>query len=452
MIDIQKKDLRKQTIYIQGMHCTSCEIIIAEELRDLDTVQDVKVNRKKQTAEIYYDEQAPGFAEVADKIKKVGYQASLQPNSEPSGKKNVAIEDWVLSIVITFVLYVFYRLFNNAGWLNGVDADTTNITYSIAFLIGIVASLSTCLAVVGAVVISFAAKYEEYSDNFFQANIKPHFLFHAGRLLTFAFLGGILGLIGHWFSLSNIVTGWFTVFISLIMVWLGLNILGLVPSLSTIGIRMPKNSMRVWKNLQTSNHVFAPAILGGFTFFLPCGFTQSMQLFAMSSGNFLTGALTMFLFALGTVPVLLGLGVATTRFKNMRSIIVEQVIGFVVVLFAVYTFSSGLALAGINLDLLNAHTVGTTINNNGDVQTINMVVSYQGFTPNVFHLKKDIPVRWIIDGQQVTGCLNKIIAPNLGIEQELIQGNNIIEFTPNQAGTFGFSCWMGMVRGQFIIE
>ena len=58
----------------------------------------------------------------------------------------------------------------------------------------------------------------------------------------------------------------------------------------------------------------------------------------------------------------------------------------------------------------------------------------------------------LIDGKQVTGCTNEIMIPSLNVREPIKQGKNIIEFTPNKTGTVGFSCWMGMVRGKFIVE
>ncbi|MDR2416217.1 MAG: sulfite exporter TauE/SafE family protein [Candidatus Peribacteria bacterium] len=38
------------------------------------------------------------------------------------------------------------------------------------------------------------------------------------------------------------------------------------------------------------------------TFFVPCGFTFAMQLYAMQTGSFLSGGVVMLLFAVGTLP------------------------------------------------------------------------------------------------------------------------------------------------------
>lgn len=46
---------------------------------------------------------------------------------------------------------------------------------------------------------------------------------------------------------------------------------------------------------------------------------------------------------------------------------------------------------------------------------------------------------------------NDVIIPQYGIEKELQEGDNIIEFTPKEAGNVPFSCWMGMIRSEIKI-
>ncbi len=429
------------------MTCTSCEILIVDSLEEIESIKSVKISHRHGKADIGYNEGELPINDIIKKIEELGYQASTEPIKK---KVRVTTEQWFYSVLLVGGLYLVYKYLQWIGLLNWIEADTSNINYGAAFIIGMVASISSCLVVVGAVVMSFASKHQA-RGSFYQRNLKPHLLFHLGRLVTFFILGGVLGMLGSWFSISDLFMSWFTVFIALVLVWLALNVLGFVPSLSTLGIRMPKKSMGAWKKLQESEHAMAPVVLGAFTFFLPCGFTQSMQLFAMSSGDFMTGGLTLFLFALGTSPVLLGLGVATTKFKNMETVVVQKAIGFIILFFAFYTMASALAIQGINIDFLAKKEVGQVVNAT-NTQIINMVIDYRGYSPNSFKLKKGIPVKWIIDGTKASGCTSSIIAPDLNIKEDIHSGDNIIEFTPIKAGTFGFSCWMGMVRGKFIVE
>lgn len=86
-------------------------------------------------------------------------------------------------------------------------------------------------------------------------------------------------------------------------------------------------------------------------------------------------------------------------------------------------------------------------------QTVEMRVKYAGWEPATIHVRAGARVTWIIWGDEITSCTNRIIVPGLGISQALASGRNVIAFdAPSAAGTVPFSCWMGMVRGRFIVD
>jgi plastocyanin domain-containing protein len=54
---------------------------------------------------------------------------------------------------------------------------------------------------------------------------------------------------------------------------------------------------------------------------------------------------------------------------------------------------------------------------------------------------------------EVTGCTNQVGIPALGLWAPVIQGKtSTLEFTPEETGRLDFMCWMGMVRGSFVVE
>ncbi|MFA7244703.1 MAG: sulfite exporter TauE/SafE family protein [Candidatus Magasanikbacteria bacterium] len=443
-------------IYINGMTCVSCEHLISEDVKKIPNVEKVEVSHKTQIAQVYFSNEKPDSQEIIKTIEKLGYSASENPIDKKEKKNKATGAQWAWSLFIVFCIYLVYKYFSWIGVFDWIQIDSKNIGYGAAFLIGIVASMSTCLAVVGAVVMSFGAKYKTV-ENKFSKNAKPHLLFHAGRIGSFFLLGGLLGILGNFVQFSASVLSIFTILIALILFWLALNILGFLPSMTTLGIHMPKKSMGVWNKLKDSEHAMAPILLGAFTFFLPCGFTQSMQLFAVSSGNFWVGGLTLAIFALGTSPILFSIGMASSKASSKKNVVMQKVIGFIILAFAFYTLSSGLAVRGIGLtDFLkntNAQSnSAVSIVNSEGVQVVKMAVEYSGYNPEVIKIKAGVPVRWEIDGKQVTGCTSEIVVPDLNIKKKLNQGLNIVEFTATEKGTLNFSCWMGMVRGKFIVE
>ncbi len=443
-------EIKNKKIYLSGLTCVSCENIIKEEAQSISGIVTVKASVKTQSADIEYVGNLP-WELLKQRIEKLGYRAALEPGVlEKVSHKKATLEQWFYAFLLVLSFYAVYKYLAWIGLLDWLNFQPKDINFGAAFMIGIIASLSTCLAVVGGVVLSFAAKYQS-RGNAWQRNVEPHLLFHLGRLVSFFVLGGLLGWLGSKISLSTTFFSWLTILVALILVWLALNILGLLPSLSKFGFSMPKSSFKVWQKLKNSEHQAAPLVLGAFTFFLPCGFTQSMQLFAISSGHFWTGAMTLFLFALGTAPVLFLVGSTTSRFQNLKSVVFEKALGLLILLFALYTLSAGLATKGVVFDLKPAGQQNFVLNQ-GEQQIVKMAIGYSGYEPSEFVLQKDVPVKWIIDATDMTGCTSQIIVPDLKIRKNLSRGENIIEFTPNQAGKISFSCGMGMVRGKFIVK
>ena len=85
-------------------------------------------------------------------------------------------------------------------------------------------------------------------------------------------------------------------------------------------------------------------------------------------------------------------------------------------------------------------------------QIVEMNVTSSGFEPSVFKIKPGVPVRWVINGVNVSGCTSTIIIPSFNISKNLKYGENVVQFTPQKSGEIAFSCGMGMVRGKFIVE
>ena len=99
---------------------------------------------------------------------------------------------------------------------------------------------------------------------------------------------------------------------------------------------------------------FTPIIIGFGTFFLPCGFTQSMQVVALSSGSFVSGFLIMFSFALGTLPMLLLLSFGSASFAHSKyAPLFFKSAGVIVVGLGLFALLAGLAGLGIISPLFN---------------------------------------------------------------------------------------------------
>lgn len=461
----------KKSYSINGMHCVSCELLLEKELKKIPGLKSCTVSHKRNTAEIVCDNSVTDDA-VNSAIQACGYSLkdtkkhahNLAQSSKhlKSGKKDNpnkeqknSLIDYVQLAYMAIAMFALFYLLNKLEITRYFPNFGDKVNIFIAFLIGFVASISTCLALVGGIVISFGSmvKVNEQGHSTLFARTLPHLYFHAGRIGGFMLLGAILGLIGSKINYSLSFTGFLTIIISVVMLYIGLQILNIVPNITKLGFHLPKNLSRNIDLLQQSNHHLAPLLIGVMTFFLPCGFTQTMQLAAVVSQNPFTGALIMGAFALGTMPVLLAVGVGSTYAKKSGGTFAVKIIGILILFFSLYSLNSGLVLAGspITLGFLtSANKVTTDSSITDGVQVVKMDVDW-AFTPNEFKVVIGVPVRWEINGINVSGCSNEIVIPSYNIRQKIAQGPNVIEFTPETDGEIPFSCWMGMLNGRFIV-
>ncbi|MEK7563152.1 MAG: sulfite exporter TauE/SafE family protein, partial [Patescibacteria group bacterium] len=274
-------------------------------------------------------------------------------------------------------------------------------------------------------------------------------------LASYFVLGGLVGLLGQSITLSTKMSGYMSIAVALIMLWLALMILQVIPK-GSFPIRPPKTLSRWVANLSESDHPMAPFTLGAMTFFLPCGFTQSLQLVALASGSFVTGAFTMFIFALVTLPSLVGLSAISSTTKGAFSRLFLRFSGALVLILALFNLYSGFALTGI--DPSRVFAKGNTTQGGvpapvvaGNVQEVSMRVTRNGYEPRNLTIKAGIPVRWKVDGTAAAGCTSIMTIPSLNVSQALRTGENVIEFTAPNPGQLAFMCSMGMVRGSFTV-
>lgn len=441
------------TLHIKGMHCASCEILLEKELMKIDKVQKCKLSHKKGTLDISCEGEMP-YEQIEKAVEKCGYHIAKK-DEEKYEKKKMTFDDYAQIVIIFIGVAAIAWFLQKIEITKFFPEFGNNAGVMVALLLGVVASLSTCLILIGGIVLSFGNMYQVKEDakHPWLSRSLPHLYFHIGRIGGFALLGGILGLIGSKINYSLSFTGYLTIIVAIIMLYIGLQILGFLPSITKFGFHLPKSLSKKIQKLENSNNPLTPMVIGVLTFLLPCGFTQSMQVAAIASGGFISGALIMGAFAIGTFPALFSIGLGSSYAKKSKFKFVNRVIGIVVVFFALFSLNSGLVLSGSNftLDFWSQGGESGQVEIVDGVQVVKMNVDWT-FEPNEFVIKKDIPVRWEIEGVNISGCSNEIAIPSMGLSKKIEIGENILEFTPDETGTLPFSCWMGMLGGKFIVE
>lgn len=346
---VSLKNSMEQTTYkfhIRGMHCKACELMTESELKEFPYISHVKASLKSNLVEIVgnFGDKTP--EQVAEELSSVlhphGYTLSVEKI-----EKKINWGEFKIAIPITIVFVILYVVLQKIGIVNIVNVS--EVSYSTAFVIGIIASLSSCMAVVGGLLLSMSASFAKEGDKF-----KPAIMFHVGRIVSFFILGGVIGAIGSAFQLNAWGVFILGLVIAIIMLILGINLLDVFPWAKKLQPGMPKFLSRHAMGVSKLNHTLTPLLVGVATFFLPCGFTQSMQIATLSTGNFLTGGLTMLAFALGTLPVLALLSFSSFSIgKSPKAGIFFKTAGLIVILFALFNLINALVVVNILPPIFN---------------------------------------------------------------------------------------------------
>lgn len=443
-------EIKKEIYYIQGMHCKSCELLIEENVLKVPGVKKVRVNHRRGMAEVYYSSAKPMQSEMEKAVRGAGYALGRADQKKPLISRNPL--DYIELFFAAGILLLIFMLLKVFGVFDLNYAFGSSPGLLIVGLIGLTAGISTCMALVGGIVLAMSARHSESHPEATPAQkFRPHIFFNVGRIISYALLGGFVGFIGSSFRISNTLLGILIAVVGTVMFFLGLKLIEIFPRLNG-GLTLPKWLSRVFgisRERKEYSHKNA-FVSGALTFFLPCGFTQAMQLYAMSTGSFIQGGLIMGIFALGTMPGLIGIGGITSFVKGWLARYFFKFAGLVVIVLGILNISNGYNLTGITLAQNNGAPAKTQLDSrieNG-IQIVEMTQAY-GYKPNHLNIKNDVPVKWIINSTNAYHCSSYLVVPGLGISRALKEGSNVIEFTPTKAGTIKFTCGMGMYSGYF---
>lgn len=339
-------NLKKYNFHVHGMHCKACVALIDSEMSELPEVKNAKSSLSDHSLVLEADFGAKSDQEILDyltsKVNSFGYSVSFE--KENHSKK---WSEFKIAIPVALGFLILFVTLQKVGLVNLVN--TSNVSYGTAFVIGIIASLSTCMAVVGGLLLSMSASFAKEGDK-----TKPQILFHVGRIVSFFVLGGAIGALGGAFTLG--ITGTFVlgIIIGLVMLILGINLLDVFHFTKKLQVSMPSTISRYAHKVKNINHTMTPFFVGIATFFLPCGFTQSMQIYTLSTGSFIKGGLTMLAFALGTLPVLALISFSSFSIKDSsKSGIFFKSAGLIVIIFALFNIINALAIIGLIPPLFN---------------------------------------------------------------------------------------------------
>ena len=571
--------MKRITLHITGMTCSACAARVERALAGVPGVSKARVNLASKSAQVAFDEKRASRADLVRAVKAAGYDVSdeAQPGNSSAKIAGVALGAVAIWLIVSILGFD----------LSGTDFPlaSSGMGYGMLFVVGVLTSFH-CVAMCGGINISQCmpasaagagtaagtagaatgaraevdaanpgsgtaggsdagagaetatdtagagaetAKPRRKRPSF--AALKPSLLYNAGRVASYTVIGTVVGALGATLSLSLAARSAIQLGAGVFMLLMALSMLGVVPGVATLAARAKEAASTPTANAQAPKRPRriprGPLVTGLLSGFMPCGPLQAMQLYALGSGSALAGGASMLCFALGTVPLMLGLGAIAGSLSRRFARKAMTAGACVVMVMGLFMTANGWALAGLpSLQLPNAgqalastlggsccssgsqaasgccssgsasqsgccasRSSGDSTSSNGSstsgssnssssssgnsssssnssslkksssgavatmgdgVQTIETSLS-SGYTP--ITVTVGTPVKWTISATKktLTSCNRTIEIPEFEIEKTLLTGDNVIEFTPTKAGTFTYTCWMGMIRSTITV-
>ena len=449
-----KPQVVHRDLNIDVMTCNSCEMRIENALHNMEGILAAKAVYRNSMVKISFDENIITLDEIIKTIEKLGYKVKYKPTNsgifidmdKKFAEDNISINQ-VLGIGI--ILFAFYMMIKNTIGFSFIPQVDQSMSYGILFVVGILTSLH-CISMCGGINLSQCVSYDfEKKDVTKFSRLKPSFLYNLGRVISYTIIGGIVGALGSVVSFSGTAKGIVVIIAGLFMIIMGANMLNLFPWLRKLNPRLPR---AFGNEIFNNSGKRKPLYVGLLNGLMPCGPLQAMQIYALATGSFVAGAMSMLAFSLGTVPLMFGLGAISSLLSAKFTKQIMKVSAVLVIFLGIIMLNRGLNLGGFNAlaATSSANSISSASPANvaqiaGDVQTITTTMDSGRYTAIV--VQKGIPVKWTIRAQpgDLNGCNNPVTIPKYNIEKKLVPGDNLIEFTPAEEGNITYTCWMGMI-------
>jgi uncharacterized protein len=446
---------------VSGMTCAHCEARVSKAAKSVVGVTEAHASFSRRILEITFDpaktDESTLEAAVTRAVEREGYKVRGTIKQRQPVAKIIPIA------LILLALYFILRYtvgFDFFGYIPKIDST---LSLSALFITGLLTSVH-CIAMCGGINLSQSVGAGEAK----KGSLRNPILYNLGRVISYTAIGGVVGGLGSVLFLSETAKAVILVVAAVGMLLMGLGMLGWLP-----WWLIPRTPAFLTKSLGKAGSGKGPLVVGLLNGFIPCGPLQAMQLYALATGSALTGALSMLLFSLGTVPLMLGAGAVFSSLKGKFTYVVQRVSAVLVVFFAVVMAASAFNLLGARPAAAEAPQAASTTSKpaeenksllqqaldkgylpatvEGGVQKVSADLN-----PSVYPfiiVQKGIPVEFTISAKEenITGCNQTVVLPAYDVKKALKAGDNVIEFTPEETGIVPYTCWMGMLDGRILV-
>jgi sulfite exporter TauE/SafE len=337
------------------------------------------------------------------------------------------------------------------------------------FALGLATSLH-CIGMCGPMVVTYAVKGEE--DGPWHKKLVPNLAYQGAKITSYVIVGLALGAIGSAFNLNGI-RPWIMFAAGVFMIVLGLGMTGKVPWAARLTPRPPKFLITSLSNLrrkaktdadQGESTLATPVAFGLLTGLMPCAPLQGAEIAAAATGSALLGGTAMLAFGLGTMPLMLAFGTASSFIPKDWKHRLSIMLAVVVMVFGLVFINRAAMLVGspVTFNSVKNAVVGgspsqaapaTAYKTGADgVVEVPFAIINTKYVPESVSIPADKPVRLLLDRQENAACSDRLVIKQLGIDVALAPNAvTTIDLPATAAGTYSMTCGMGMMSGQLVV-
>lgn len=330
----------------------------------------------------------------------------------------------------------------------------------VIFITGLTVGGLTCLAVQGGLLASVitAREKEGIGEKEKVNSVYLTLAFLICKLIAYVAFGFLLGLFGSAVSLTSGVQSAIQLFAGIYMIIIALNLLDVHPIFRYAVIQPPRFLTKRIRNKSKSGDLFAPAVLGFMTIFIPCGTTLAMEALAISSADPIKGALILGTFVIGTFPMFFGLGVVTAKLGERFRNNFLKIAAILLIFLGFISIYGGAIAMGVPISINKISSSWKTDNSSkmslayppvrDGFQDVTINVLPKGYNPTRVILKQGLPTKLRLKTNQTYSCAIAFRIPTLKIGVNLKPtGAEVLSLPPLKKGEYLFTCSMGMYTG-----
>jgi len=329
----------------KGMHCTSCETLIERAASKIEGISNIKADYSTETVKVTFDSDKTNISEISKAVEEKGYECSLFGTEKKGDLEHYNINGKVFGIIFGIIglLVIGYFGFR---FIEGIQLPeiSQNMGYGLLLVVGLLTGFH-CVSMCGGFVVSYTTKHTQEGT---KAH-KSHFAYGLGKIISYTVIGAGFGLLGSIITFTPLMRGIAGIIAGLFLVIFGLNMLNVFPWLRRIRLKTPSFvSKFVGKESQKHSSPLVIGLLNGLM--IACGPLQAIYIMAAGTGSMIEGAKLLFVFGLGTLPVMLGFGFITSFISKKATHKILKASGAIVILLGLIMLNRGLALTGTGFD------------------------------------------------------------------------------------------------------